>query len=931
MGSASRRGPQFSCLRGARHLAWRLYSTTGVHRLLPRRPRPDRHVPRTAQQFASIHLLLSRWLGQPPGLPVATPQRVRNCCAQRRHLMELGPPGGPWKQLVRRINTDLPALIATHIQHHAPDLRRLTLAVHEVVREWHTLPQPACEGLDSLHGVPSLPTPSRLITAAHAIHDELMCILSSSLPKPTSSANCKMSRVASAWQACVLELRRLKRVIQADVTASHGLLRPWQVSLEPLQDLWAKAQSMTQHYQHRRVSPAAHMPPWDCFRTDPQRWARNLGFHDPDVLANIPTAVEPASPEASANCHSPGRVDSTDINWQVLLASGTTPSRCLARLDEWLNYVLERHTSQTSNYIRTLRQNRLQLLRQGDVSAWAKRMKPSSSPNPSYSPDWVTDDSGHKHRPTSRADVLVGAKQEWGRLLQEPTSCWQHDAVLPFSDVHQLRRGSINFQALSQAAPGSVLAAVCNAMLTSGPWRIVLLQAGQIRVINPGCIVAGSWVLYLRTFWEATLPGPCPGPTHFVVALDGSPHHTLTADQFQQASTRASHLLLRLAQPPDYSAVGPVSATEKRWLLAKFRNSRPGPSGWKICYIEAFCDAIQSTYWDCLNMLRLLGTAPPSLLYAEQVHLPKPAGGWRPLSMLEESLKAVEAPVISRLSSGRDPSLPDSPYSSLNRAYCKGVAAAAEVLYLDCLICEDAVRSGLPLLRIPADYEKFFNVLQLQEVDAMQQARGLPDAVRRLHQALFANMKVLLATRAGLTDPLPVSRGIPQGAVSSPEPRVIARSARPHPPPARPRRGSLYHQRWQARHRRGLCRRHRALWSGPARPPCHKEESSRRQPSVRCGLCMVQVLCVCLGLGWHSSSSGSQLRHYRARCRRMQLGHLEGRCQNLQPPSLRCRHCRQTSGKKRHCPRQALPRYLRPSRETCSRAPPLSLQALCLG
>ena len=675
----------------------------------------------------------------------------------------------PWKQLVRRINTDLPALIATHIQHHAPDLRRLTLAVHEVVREWHTLPQPACEGLDGLHGVPSLPTPSRLITAAHAIHDELMCILSSSLPKPTSSANCKMSRVASAWQACVLELRRLKRVIQADVTASHGLLRPWQVSLEPLQDLWAKAQSMTQHYQHRRVSPAAHMPPWDCFRTDPQRWARNLGFHDPDVLANIPTAVEPASPEASANCHSPDRVDSTDINWQVLLASGTTPSRCLARLDEWLNYVLKRHTSQTSNYIRTLRQNRLQLLRQGDVSAWAKRMKPSSSPNPSYSPDWVTDDSGHKHRPTSRADVLVGAKQEWGRLLQEPTSCWQHDAVLPFSDVHQLRRGSINFQALSQAAPGSVLAAVCNAMLTSGPWRIVLLQAGQIRVINPGCIVAGSWVLYLRTFWEATLPGPCPGPTHFVVALDGSPHHTLTADQFQQASTRASHLLLRLAQPPDYSAVGPVSATEKRWLLAKFRNSRPGPSGWKICYIEAFCDAIQSTYWDCLNMLRLLGTAPPSLLYAEQVHLPKPAGGWRPLSMLEESLKAVEAPVISRLSSGRDPSLPDSPYSSLNRAYCKGVAAAAEVLYLDCLICEDAVRSGLPLLRIPADYEKFFNVLQLQEVDAMQQARGLPDAVRRLHQALFANMKVLLATRAGLTDPLPVSRGIPQGAVSSPE------------------------------------------------------------------------------------------------------------------------------------------------------------------
>lgn len=70
---------------------------------------------------------------------------------------------------------------------------------------------------------------------------------------------------------------------------------------------------------------------------------------------------------------------------------------------------------------------------------------------------------------------------------------------------------------------------------------------------------------------------------------------------------------------------------------------------------------------------------------------------------------------------------------------------------------------------MPADYEKFFNILQLAEVDALQQGRGVPDSVRRLHHAMFSNMRVQLSTRSGLTPPLPVARGVPQGAVSSPE------------------------------------------------------------------------------------------------------------------------------------------------------------------
>ena len=228
----------------------------------------------------------------------------------------------PWKQLVRRISTDLPTHIATHIPHHVPDLHRLADAVQEVVRAWQILPQPACEGLDGLHGVPSLPIPSGLINTAHAIHDELMHILSSSLRKTVSSANCQQSRVASAWQACVQELRRLKRAVQADVAVSRGLLRPWRVSLQPLQDLWKKTQNMTRHHQQLPASPAPQMPPWDCLRTDPQQWARSLGFSDPDVLAKMAPTEGSVSPSASA---SPDSVDSADITWQELLASAATP------------------------------------------------------------------------------------------------------------------------------------------------------------------------------------------------------------------------------------------------------------------------------------------------------------------------------------------------------------------------------------------------------------------------------------------------------------------------------------------------------------------------------------------------------------------------------------------------------------------------------
>ena len=125
--------------------------------------------------------------------------------------------------------------------------------------------------------------------------------------------------------------------------------------------------------------------------------------------------------------------------------------------------------------------------------------------------------------------------------------------------------------------------------------------------------------------------------------------------------------------------------------------------------------------------------------------------------MIEEHVKAIEAPVVERLALSRAGWSPDAPFSVLN----KGVAAAAEVLYLDSLVCEDARRHNRPLLRIPADYEKFFNLTHSTNKDGASPTASTARC--------SANSGVTLDTRSGPSQPLAVTRGVPQGAVSSPE------------------------------------------------------------------------------------------------------------------------------------------------------------------
>ena len=263
------------------------------------------------------------------------------------------------------------------------------------------------------------------------------------------------------------------------------------------------------------------------------------------------------------------------------------------------------------------------------------------------------------------------------------------------------------------------------------------------------CVRVGEWVLcLLPDGWYASRPQPCPGRFFRVMSLRDIPAASLTPDHFRWPPP-SSFLMLRIAEPPTYDLVGRASPAEIAALTSRFRHSRPGPSGWKLCFIEAFPCAFQTAFWHAVDLQRLTGVVSATFLRADQLHLSKPSGGWRPLSMIEEHVKALEAPVVERLALSRAGWSPDAPFSVLNRAYTKGMAAAAKVLYLDSLVCEDARRHNRPLLRIPADYEKFFNTLNLPQIDAAQQGRGIPDAVRRLHCSLFSKLRVTLDTRTG--------------------------------------------------------------------------------------------------------------------------------------------------------------------------------------
>ena len=136
----------------------------------------------------------------------------------------------------------------------------------------------------------------------------------------------------------------------------------------------------------------------------------------------------------------------------------------------------------------------------------------------------------------------------------------------------------------------------------------------------------------------------------------------------------------------------PLNSKEKKNIISKSRRTRPGPTYWKAAFLPIFLEWAQEAYWDLIGTQRACGIIAASSKIAIQVHLDKSSGGVRPLTMLEESFKAIEGPIARRKTLARRTWPDGTVYYLFNLAGEVAKRATSEVLYIDALVCEDAIR-----------------------------------------------------------------------------------------------------------------------------------------------------------------------------------------------------------------------------------------------
>ena len=97
--------------------------------------------------------------------------------------------------------------------------------------------------------------------------------------------------------------------------------------------------------------------------------------------------------------------------------------------------------------------------------------------------------------------------------------------------------------------------------------------------------------------------------------------------------------------------------------------------------------------------------------------------------MLEESLKAIEGPVASRMNQPRLKWPAGTVYPSSNLSGEAEHREAAEVLQIDALVCEDSIKHKKPFCRSPTDYEKYFNIIERASAEAAEECMGITPAI----------------------------------------------------------------------------------------------------------------------------------------------------------------------------------------------------------
>ena len=139
------------------------------------------------------------------------------------------------------------------------------------------------------------------------------------------------------------------------------------------------------------------------------------------------------------------------------------------------------------------------------------------------------------------------------------------------------------------------------------------------------------------------------------------------------------------------------------------------------------------------------------------------------MPLLEESHKAIEGLLARRKAAARAALDRGVIYCQLNLCGDTGALAAQEAMYTDAMVCEDAILHSREFSRPTHDETKFFNAIQRAAVDAIEEARGVPEPARASSQASLHSLYVWVDTRWGMSLPIHTERGALQGMGCAPE------------------------------------------------------------------------------------------------------------------------------------------------------------------
>ena len=564
-------------------------------------------------------------------------------------------------------------------------------------------------------------------------------------PPPSSR---RTRKAISSWDSCLLSLRRLQNAL-ASLTQPHGTRRippGIEFSLVEIRRQWSIGTNRLIHLTRHRSTQVSDAPSsssdWDSFHSAPIRWALAQGFGQ-DVAMRLPTATQPPPPRDQLL---------VDLKLELAWVSPPTGPRsarsALDQLKVWKELATRARDACRRLGGKSFHASRLECLQSHDLGTWMRLMKNSSQTGLGYSPEWYTTSDGTVTRPSCPSEALLGAAQAWEPLFSPPATTWHHPLVVQWKDNLGCSRGSLNFSALASALVDPGAAQLARACLANGPWSVVPWTGLMISVVSEHSVHISHWHLHRsEDGWHAATQPPCNGYAK-VVEVCGEPPITWTADRWHDAAVNLAqgHFVVQ-----HYSRgahlLAPLTASERTALKRKMRRSRPGPSQFKLAFLDLFPAWAEEAYWESLDIQRACSMIAECLKYALQINMPKPAGGHRPLTMLEEDFKAIEGAATRRQVAPRKSRYSDPVYSLLNKGYSPGVAAAPEALYLDALVCEDAALHSRPLARLGIDFAKYFNSIVLAEVDAMWHAKGLQDDVRNVYLEAFDGLHIAIDTR----------------------------------------------------------------------------------------------------------------------------------------------------------------------------------------